>query len=384
MLGRLTDKVPFCAKVMKIFIIAGEASGDLHGGNLVKSLKALHPDTEVRGWGGEQMAAAGAAITKHYRDLAFMGFAEVVMNLQTILNNLKRCKQEIEDFKPDAVVLVDYPGFNLRIAQWLRKSGAANQPKIVYYIAPQVWAWHKSRVHDLRRDVDALLVILPFETEFFKKHQVNAYFTGHPLLDRIEPMSANWDAADTIALLPGSRRQEVDKILPVMLEAIPAFDAQYKWVVAGSTALPASVYERHMTRYPQVKLVQGQTYEILSKAKAALVKSGTSTLETALFGVPQVVCYAGNPLSYWIAKRVVDIKYISLVNLIADAPVVEELIQHDLNAQRVIQGLKDILEPAKATVIRQQYRQIATQLGGVGAAKKAATHILNLIQPVPQ
>jgi lipid-A-disaccharide synthase len=366
--------------MMKIFIIAGEASGDLHGGNLVRALKAQHPAVDIRGWGGDQMRAAGAVITKHYRELAFMGFAEVVLNLRTILRNFKRCKAEITDFQPDVVVLIDYPGFNLRMAKWLRQAQQTRQPKIVYYIAPQVWAWHKNRVHALRTDVDALLVILPFETSFFEQYGVKAEFVGHPLLDEIPPMPSDWAPTSTIALLPGSRKQEVDKILPKMLEVVPAFSTQYQFVVAGSAALPAAYYEQYLTNFPQVKLVQGDTYNVLRAAKAALVKSGTSTLETALIGVPQIVCYAGNPLSFWIAKRVVDIQYISLVNLIANAPVVTELIQDDLNVQRLTDELNRILQPQVATEMRIKYREIAAQLGGSGAASRAARRIIHLAQ----
>ncbi len=358
---------------MKIYMIAGEASGDLHGANLVRALRVLQPDVQVRAWGGDRMAAAGAEVVKHYRDLAFMGFVEVLANLRTIMGNMAFCKQDICAFAPDVVVFVDYPGFNLRIAKWLRQEQLAGRSKAraIYYIAPQVWAWHASRVHALRRDLDLVLPILPFEKAFFEQHQVPVEYVGHPLLDAIGLMAAELPTARTIALLPGSRLQEVRRILPIMLSVVPHFP-DYQFVVAASEALPLHAYTDFTQKMPQVKVVQGATYEVLKTTCAALVKSGTSTLETALLGIPQVVCYTGNRISFEIAKRVVKIKYISLVNLIADKPVVEELIQDQFNTQQLKTSLSKILQPATAEQMRTEYRTIRQMLGETGASARAA------------
>ncbi|HRI59425.1 MAG TPA: lipid-A-disaccharide synthase, partial [Saprospiraceae bacterium] len=316
---------------MKLYIIAGEASGDLHGSNLIKALKAQRSDVRCRVWGGDMMQAAGGELVKHYRDLAFMGFVEVLKNLRTIFRNIAFCKRDIRQFQPDALVLIDYPGFNLRIAKWARQQGL----KVIYYISPQIWAWHASRVHDIKRDVDKMLVILPFEEDFYKKYGVEAEFVGHPLLDAIGQHhipNLQSPIPDLIVLLPGSRRQEVQRILPRMLEVTKDFPG-YQFIVAGATSLPVEFYRPYLEKYPQVRWSQGQTYDLLGQAKAALVKSGTSTLETALLDVPEVVCYAGSPISYHIAKRLINVKYISLVNLIMDRMLVRELIQDELNRE---------------------------------------------------
>jgi lipid-A-disaccharide synthase len=369
---------------MKVYIISGEASGDLHASNLLRAMRHLDPTLSCRAWGGDLLKDAGADLRKHYRELAFMGFVEVVKNLRTIMRNFDFCKQELLDYQPDTVILVDYPGFNLRMAKWLRKSAHLFQkpPRIVYYISPQIWAWHTSRVHDIRRDVDQMLVILPFEVEFYKRYNVAVTFVGHPLLDVIEDVEMSHQSAITsekpiIALLPGSRKQEVALILPQMLSVVDQFP-DYQFVVAGSTALDASHYQNILQAYPNVEFRQGATYDILKQASAALVKSGTSTLETALWGVPQVVCYKGNALSYAIAKRLVQIKYISLVNLIADAPVVKELIQNELNQANIQRELAQILESDNSAAMKQRYRQIREQLGGVGASERAARVILEI------
>ncbi len=362
--------------VPKIYIIAGEASGDLHGSNLIKALRRRRPDAEIRVWGGDLMQSAGAVLAKHYRELAFMGFWEVLKNLKTIFSNLDFCKKDILAFQPDVLVLIDYPGFNLRIAKWARQQGL----KIVYYISPQIWAWHKSRVFDIRRDVDKMLVILPFEKEFYKKYGVEVEFVGHPLLDALvdfeKPNRAQLpESQKIIAMLPGSRKQEVSKILPKMLSVVAEFPGE-KFVIAGSNALPADFYLKFLEKTPNVDFVQGKTYEILQKSKAALVKSGTSTLETALLGVPQVVCYSGNPVSYFIARRLVDIKYIALPNLILDQPLVRELIQNDLNFSNLKTALREILTPEKSAEIKIGYQNLRKMLGEGGASERAAAAIL--------
>lgn len=387
---------------MRLYLIAGEASGDLHGANLLKALYATQPNLSCRVWGGDLMQGTGASLVKHYRELAFMGFVEVAKNLRTILRNIAFCKRDILDFQPDALVLIDYPGFNLRIARWAKEQGIP----VVYYISPQLWAWHASRAHAIRRDVDKLLVILPFEQEFFKKYGIEAEFVGHPLLDEMgvgdwwtgglvtgglvterqitgdtsaesnQPIT-NQPISNQVALLPGSRKQEVSRILPRMLEATRAFPG-YQFVVAGATSLPAEYYQGFLTNYPNVRLERGQTYAVLRHSQAALVKSGTSTLETALLGIPQVVCYAGNWLSYQIAKRLVNVRYISLVNLIMDQPLVRELIQDELNTNNIRTALAEILTPEKSAEIKAGYAELRQRLGGGGASERAAKAIIQV------
>lgn len=359
---------------MKLYIIAGEASGDLHGSNLIKALKSQHRDLKCRVWGGDLMQSAGGNLVKHYRDLAFMGFLEVAKNLRTILRNIAFCKKDILDFQPDALVLIDYPGFNLRIAKWARQQGL----KVIYYISPQIWAWHTSRVHDIRRDVDKMLVILPFEVDFYKKYGVEVEFVGHPLLDAVREIDEKQTASNMIALLPGSRRQEVQRILPRMLEITSDFP-DYEFVVAGATSLPVEFYQPFLEKYPNVRLLRGQTYNLFQQTKAALVKSGTSTLEAALFGVPQVVCYAGSPVSYLIARRLVKVQYISLVNLIMDKPLVRELIQDELNSANLKSALAEILNPGKVSALQAGYAELRQKLGDGGASNRAARAILEFL-----
>lgn len=360
---------------MKLYIIAGEASGDLHGSSLIKALKRQQPTVECRVWGGELMQNAGGQLVKHYRDLAFMGFWEVVKNLRTILGNLRLCQKDILEYQPDTLVLIDYPGFNLRIAKWAKKEGF----RVVYYISPQLWAWHSSRVHAIKRDVDQMLVILPFEVDFYKKYGLDVAYVGHPLLDVLSKEHGQWSGDSgnktVVALLPGSRQQEVRRILPVMLSVVPYFpDVQF--VIAQASSLPLEFFEPFLSDAPNVRLEQGNTYDILQTAKAALVKSGTSTLETALIGTPQVVCYAGNPVSFAIAKRVVNVPYISLVNLILDRPLVQELIQSDLNTTNLRTALHQILKAENARIIQTGYAELRQILGSGGASERAAQAIL--------
>lgn len=382
--------LPLGGRGGKYYLIAGEASGDLHGSNLVKELKHLDPQAQLRGWGGEKMSAAGVTVVKHYRDLAFMGFIEVVKNLPTILRNLRFCKEDIEAFHPDVLVLIDYPGFNLRIAKWAKEKGY----KVAYYISPQVWAWKEGRVKLIQQVVDKMLVILPFEKAFYQKWNYPVEFVGHPLAQVIadyqqhpQPLQLLHHPADTIqkpiiALLPGSRSQEIQKKLPVMLEASPQFP-QHQFIVAQAPGQTAAFYQPFLAPYPNVLLTdQGQTYALLHRATAALVTSGTATLETALFGVPQVVCYKGSPISYHIAKAVVKIKYISLVNLIMDRPVVTELIQNELTTEHVVRELKALLFDAdKQKQITHDYQQLRQLLQQEeSASAKAAQHIIQLMQ----
>lgn len=364
---------------MNIYLIAGEASGDLHGSNLIKAMHKLHPGARFRCWGGDLMEAAGGELVRHYRDLAFMGFVEVLLNLKTILGNLEQCKRDILQFQPEVVVLIDYPGFNLRIAKWLRKQKEAGKLtcKVVYYISPQIWAWHQSRIHAIKRDIDQMLVILPFEAAFYQQHDYSVEFVGHPLLDVLpHPLHCPVDEK-RIALLPGSRAQEVKKMLPILLEVTSRFP-DYQFEVAASPALPEELYRGLMAGRSNVQLVLGDTYGLLSRAQVAVVKSGTSTLETALIGTPQVVCYSGNRLSFEIAKRIVDLKYISLVNLIADAPVVEELIQVDFTVEKLEAALRTVLEPKRAEEVKTAYQRIRALLGESGASERAARAIFQM------
>ncbi|RPD48924.1 lipid-A-disaccharide synthase [Paracnuella aquatica] len=367
---------------MKYYMIAGEASGDLHGSNLIKELVKKDAAAQIRCWGGEQMEAAGGTVVKHYRDLAFMGFAEVIKNLPAILRNLKFCKEDIAQFAPDVLVLIDYPGFNLRIAKWAKAAGF----KVMYYISPQVWAWKESRVKLIRQVVDKMLVILPFEKEFFEnKWNYKVEFVGHPLAQVVQdflhhnPPQPN-TGKPVVALLPGSRRQEILVKLPVMLQAAQSFP-QYQFVVAKATSLPDEFYAPLLQAYPQVTSVRGKTYELLAQSTAALVTSGTATLETALFGVPQVVCYKGSPISYAIAKRLITIKYISLVNLIMDRPVVTELIQNELTPQNIVRELEAILpHQQRRQIMLEDYRQLKAMLQQHGnASEKAAAIVYSFV-----
>jgi lipid-A-disaccharide synthase len=324
----------------RLYIIAGEASGDLHGSNLIKAIKNQAPDTHIRCWGGDLMQAAGGELVKHFRDLAFMGFAEVLMNLRTILGNLSFCKQDILQYQPDVLVLVDYPGFNLRIAEWAKKQGI----KVVYYVAPQVWAWKPNRVKMMKQCIDKLLVILPFEEAWFRdKWKWEVTYVGHPLTDAIKnftPTLPPLSDKPIVAILPGSRKQEINIKLPVMLKVAAQFP-DHHFIVAMAPGLPETFYQPFLKDYPNTSAVKEKTYDLLAQATAAMVTSGTATLETALFGVPEVVCYKGNAISYQIAKRLIKIPYISLVNLIMNAPVVKELIQDDMNEKTVTLKWKD-------------------------------------------
>lgn len=362
---------------MKYYIIAGEASGDLHAANLIKEIKQRDTQAVFRVWGGDMMQQQGATIVKHYRDLAFMGFLEVVQNLGTILNNIKFCKQDILAYKPDALVLVDYPGFNLRIAKWAKAQGI----KVIYYISPQLWAWKESRVEIVKHCVDLMLVILPFEEDFYKSHNYKVHFVGHPLLDAIG--SGEWRVASgdkpTIALLPGSRKQEISKMLPIMLSVVPHFP-QYNFVVAGAPSQPTSFYQNILGN-SKVKVVSGQTYNVLANAHAALVTSGTATLETALFNIPQVVCYKGSWASYQLAKRLIKVKYISLVNLILDKTAVIELIQNELTKDNLIKELTTIVsESAVRQNMLADFLALKEKLGGIGASGRAAGTIVDFMK----
>ena len=370
---------------MKYYLIAGEASGDLHGANLMRALAEIDPQAQFRFWGGDRMEDVGGKLIKHYRDLAFMGFWEVVTNLRTILRNIDLCKGDITAYQPDALIFIDYPGFNMRIAKWAKQQGIPTH----YYISPQIWAWKENRIKAIRRDVDAMYVILPFEKDFYEgKHQYPVHFVGHPLLDAIAARQEvsmevfkrenGLDERPIIALLPGSRKQEIAKMLSVMLSVVGSYHP-YQFVIAGAPSLGYDFY-RQFIREENVHFVSGKTYDLLSHAHAALVTSGTATLETALFRVPEVVCYRGNWISYQIAKRVISLKYISLVNLIMDAPVVTELIQGDLNTRNLKTELNKLLNPDYREKLLINYEALREKLGNEGASDRTARTIFSSLQ----
>ncbi len=373
---------------MKYYIIAGEASGDLHASNLMKALKEQDGKAIFRCWGGDLMEAQGGELVKHYRDLAFMGFLEVLLNIRTIMRNLKFCREDIMSWQPDVLILIDYPGFNLRMAEFASKHGI----RVFYYISPQVWAWKKSRVHKIKKHVERMFVILPFEKDFYAGYDYEVDFVGHPLLDAINAPAADIDfpipgipsdGRPVIAVLPGSRKQEIRKMLPVMLGMTKFFPA-YRFVVAAAPSAPPRVYD--MARdHAQVEIVTGKMHELLGIARAAMVTSGTATLETALFRVPEVVCYRGGWISYFIARRLIrGIRFISLVNLIMDREVVKELIQGDFNTTKLKTELARLLND-------EDYRghmlsaldELRERLGGPGASETTAALMYNRLIDKP-
>jgi len=384
---------------MKYYIIAGEASGDLHGSNLIAALKKKDPSAAIRCWGGDKMQSAGATLVKHYKELAFMGFLEVIKNLPTILKNIKVCKADILQYKPTALILIDYPGFNLRIAKWAKEQGIP----VIYYISPQVWAWKENRVKLIKKCVDKMLVILPFEKDFYNKWNYEVEYVGHPLVevvdrfsltvDRNERLTPNNDqptgpggrSTGYIALLPGSRQQEILKKLPIMLEVAKHFPG-YQFVVAKAPGMDEHFYAELLAPYKNVSSVVNKTYELLVQSKAALVTSGTATLETALFGVPEVICYKGSTFSYQIAKRLINIKFIGLVNLIMDKEVVKELIQDELTVENLKHELNLLLtDETKKQQLQQDYTSLKNLLGKGGhASANAAESIHSYLTKLPK
>lgn len=366
---------------MKYYLIAGEASGDLHGSNLIRHIRKLDQQAEVRAYGGDRMADAGATIVKHVSELAVMGFREVISKLRRVLGNLRLAKEDIRQFQPDVLVLIDYPGFNIRLAEWAKAQGL----KVVYYISPQVWAWKESRVKKLKRYTDRLIVILPFEVEFFRKHGLEVDFVGHPLLEVMDEFHPQQDfrqqyglgEGPVVALLPGSRRQEISSMLPVMLETSRSFK-NVQFAIAGAPNVEDAFYQELM-KGQQVPVIHNQTYDLLSVSKAAIVTSGTATLEVALLNVPEIVCYRTARFTYWLAKKLVKIRFISIVNIILDREVVHEFIQDDLNPELLRLELDALLE-------NEQYRQemlasfkeLRQKLGGPGASGKAAKIVVEV------
>jgi lipid-A-disaccharide synthase len=386
---------------MKYYIIAGEASGDLHGSNLIKELRKIDAAANFRAWGGDKMQEQGITLVKHFKDLAFMGFVEVVRNLPTILvkhfkdlafmgfvevvrnlptilHNLKFCKQDILQYKPDAIIMIDYPGFNLRLVKWAKENGL----KVIFYISPQVWAWKESRVENLiTKYVDKMIVILPFEKEFYKKYNYDVDYIGHPLVEVIDTYKQQATGADpheknVIALLPGSRKQEIKRKLPIMLATASHFP-QYNFILAKAPGITHEFYKTFLSDHKNITTASSQTYSILLHAKAALVTSGTATLETALFGVPQVVCYKAGWLSYQIAKRLVKLKFISLVNLIMNKEVVKELIQDELTVEKLKHELHELLtNETRIAEIKKDYTALKNLLSEGGNASANAARII--------
>lgn len=361
---------------MKYYIIAGEASGDLHGAHLVRQLLLRDSSAMIKAWGGDLMQEAGARLVKHYRELAFMGFVEVLQNIRTIFRNLDTCKKDLMSFRPDALILIDYPGFNLRIAQWAKANGL----RVFYYISPQLWAWKPGRVKIIKSSVEQLYTILPFENEFYKQFEVYPEYVGHPLLESLHHFTPDASVVQKLsgkkilALLPGSRKQEITRILPVLLNACKAFP-EYTPVIAAAPSQPSSLYREIVKAHApgiSVPIFENQTYSILSLASLAWVSSGTATLETALFKVPQVVCYTGNPVSYWIARQLIRVKYISLVNLILDFPLIPELIQYGFTREKLVQATLQL----DRTAIELAYERLRGLLQPENASERVATSIL--------
>jgi len=364
---------------MKYFIIAGEQSGDLHGSNLVKGLKAADINAEIFCWGGDLMEAAGARVLVHYRKMAFMGFISVLKNLGAISKNLSLCKRHITDFDPDVVILIDYPGFNLRISEFARNAGY----RTFYYISPKLWAWNEGRVKKVKKFVDRMFIIFPFEVDFYRKHGIDVEYMGNPLVDETETRIASFPAKNeiskrfgivnkpVIALLAGSRKHEIELILPEMLKVVRHFP-DFQFVLAGVKNIPDDLYSQIIGNEP-VMLIKDKTYEILYISQAALVTSGTATLEAALHGTPQVVCYKGDFLSMVIAWIVIKVKYISLVNLIMESEVVKELVQYSLTENSILNELNAILPGGiKRDKILADYEILKEKLGPAGASGRIA------------
>lgn len=373
---------------MKYYVIAGEASGDLHGSNLLKALKGKDADAHFRFWGGDRMKEIAGEPVKHIKDLAFMGFVEVIANLRTILTNIKFCKTDILAYKPDALILIDYPGFNMRIAEFAKSNGIA----VHYYISPQIWAWKQNRVYKIKRFVDQMYCILPFEKAFYAKFDMDVHYVGHPLVDAIQNFKErcesptdfriefNLTQQKILALLPGSRLQEIKTKLPIMLAAASHFP-ELQILVAGAPNIPEKFYHNLAGNTP-IQVIPNRTYHLLNQAHLAMVTSGTATLETALFKVPQVVCYKGNALSVAIARKLIKVNYISLVNLIMNKEVVKELIQGELTPKNIIAELQPLMEndSPKRVELLKAYQELEELLGGGGASEKTATLLLKHIQ----
>ncbi len=372
---------------MRYYIIAGEASGDLHGSNLIKGIREVDPSAQIRCWGGDLMREAGAELVKHYKEGAIMGFVEVVANLGKLSRNLRDCKEDVLSYNPDVLILIDYPGFNFRIAEFAKKKGI----RTFYYIAPKVWAWKEKRVHKLKEVVDRLFIIFPFEIDYFRKWGINAIYRGNPLLDSVDNYPLANETREefaqrvgidplkkTVALLAGSRKGEIKYLLPRMIEVAKRYP-NYQFLMACAPSMEKEFYEGIIGKsVGNIKLLFGQTYSILRNSDAAIINSGTASLEAALIGVPQVVCYGGNEISYQIAKRVVKLKYISLANLIMDKGLFKELIQHDCTPDKISNELDLLIgDTTYREKMMQDYRDVREVLGGKGASAKVAQAMID-------
>ena len=360
---------------MKYYVISGEASGDLHGSNLIKELKKIDKSANFRCWGGDLIKKETGFLVKHFKDYSYMGFFEVFLNIFKILKNLSFCKKDILNYKPDLIIYIDFPGFNLRIAKWAKKKMYKNH----FYISPQIWAWKQSRIKTIKNVIDQMYVILPFEMNFYKSFEYDVNYVGHPLLDALKENLSNKKRENIIALLPGSREQEINKILPKMLSVVGSFK-KYKFIICGAPSFQKKYYENFIEKKFQsrVSIVENKTYEILKESKAALVASGTATLEAAILNVPQVVCYESSWISYLIGKTLIkNLKFISLVNLILNKHVVKELIQSELTKKNIINELSYILSKEGDKQIKSNYIKMRNILGKKGASNRAAKLIYN-------
>ena len=360
---------------MKYYVISGEASGDLHGSNLIKELKKIDKSANFRCWGGDLIKKETGFLVKHFKDYSYMGFFEVFLNIFKILKNLSFCKKDILNYKPDLIIYIDFPGFNLRIAKWAKKKKYKNH----FYISPQIWAWKQSRIKTIKNVIDQMYVILPFEMNFYKSFEYDVNYVGHPLLDALKENLSNKKRENIIALLPGSREQEINKILPKMLSVIGSFE-EYKFIICGAPSFKKKYYENFIEKKfkSRVSIVENKTYEILKESKAALVASGTATLEAAILNVPQVVCYESSWISYLIGKTLIkNLKFISLVNLILNKHVVKELIQSELTKNNITNELSYILSKEGDKQIKSYYIKMRNILGKKGASNRAAKLIYN-------
>ena len=360
---------------MKYYVISGEASGDLHGSNLIKELKKIDKSANFRCWGGDLIKKETGFLVKHFKDYSYMGFFEVFLNIFKIIKNLSFCKKDILNYKPDLIIYIDFPGFNLRIAKWAKKKMYKNH----FYISPQIWAWKQSRIKTIKNVIDQMYVILPFEMNFYKSFEYDVNYVGHPLLDALKENLSNKKRENIIALLPGSREQEINKILPKMLSVI-GFFKEYKFIICGAPSFQKKYYENFIEKKFQsrVSIVENKTYEILKESKAALVASGTATLEAAILNVPQVVCYESSWISYLIGKTLIkNLKFISLVNLILNKHVVKELIQSELTKKNITNELSYILSKEGDKQIKSYYIKMRNILGKKGASNRAAKLIYN-------
>ncbi len=365
---------------MKYYIIAGEASGDLYGSKLIDEIFSIDKKAEIRFWGGDNMIKSGGYNVKHIKELAFMGFYEVLKNITTIVRNISFCKNDIKEFDPDKIIYIDYPGFNLKICKWAKNNGYKN----FFYISPQIWAWKENRIKTIKNNIDKLFVIFPFEKEYYReKHNMEVEFYGHPLIEKIGDFSSSKDflkknnitkERDIITLLPGSRSQEINSMLPIFL-TLKKHYLNFEFIVAGVKNVNESVYQPALDL--DVKVIYNQTYDLLSHSKIAIVTSGTASLECALFNVPQIVCYKTSSLSYFIGKSFVNISFISLVNIILKKSIVKELVQNELTEKNLVNELSNILSDNKISDILNEYSKIYSMLSIEGTSKKIATSIIS-------